>query len=135
VKILLDTHILLWSLSDNPQLSEKAKEILMNEKNHLYYSIVSLWELELKHIAKPNQIHTSAQEVHAYCQDSGAFELLDISLNDIFTLHELERRADTPPHKDPFDRLLLMQAINNDFKFMTHDFLITGYDTENIIYV
>lgn len=135
MKILLDTHILLWSLSDNPQLSAKAKEIIMDEKNRLYYSTVSLWEIELKHIAKPKQIHAAAQEVHTYCQDSGAFELIDITLNDIFALHQLKRKADTPPHKDPFDQLLLTQAINNDLKFMTHDFLITGYDIDNIIHV
>lgn len=135
MKILLDTHILLWSLADNPQLSARAKEIIMDEKNRLYYSTVSLLEIELKHIAKPNQIHASAKEILAYCQDSGAFELIDMTLNDILTLHQLKRKADTPPHKDPFDQFLLTQALNNDLRFMTHDFLITGYDVDNIIHV
>ncbi len=135
MKILLDTHILLWSLADHPKLSQKAKEIILDERNSLYYSTISLWEIELKHIAKPKQIPTSAKEIHAYCQDSGAFELIGMNLNDIFALHQLRRKADTPPHKDPFDQCLLTQAINNDLKFMTHDFLITGYDAGNIIHV
>lgn len=85
----------------------------------------------MKHIAKPEQIRASAQEVYAYCHDSGAFELTDMTLNDVFALHQ----ADTPPHKDPFDKLLLTQTVNHGLKFMTHDFLITGYDVDNIIYV
>lgn len=135
MKILLDTHILLWTLSDNPQLSEKARKIIMDEKNRLYYSTVSLWEIELKHLAKPKQITASAQEIHSYCQDSGAFELIDMTLNDVLAFHQLKRKPDTPPHKDPFDQLLLTQAINNKCYFMTHDFLITGYDADNIIHV
>lgn len=135
MKILLDTHILLWTLSDNPNLSQKAREIILDERNMLYYSAVSLWEIELKHIAKPKILMTSAEEIHRYCQKSGSFDLLEFSTSDIFCMNQLRRKPDTPEHHDPFDRLLLVQAINNNFQFMTHDFLITGYDSNNIIHV
>lgn len=135
MKILLDTHILLWALSDSPQLSDKARKIIMDEKNRLYYSTISLWEVELKHIVKPTQIPVSAKDIHSYCKDSGAYELIDMTLDDVLSFHQLKRKSDTPPHKDPFDRILLTQAINNKCYFMTHDFLITGYDADNIIHV
>ena len=51
MKILLDTHILLWALSDDERLSEKARKAVENEDNEIYYSIISLWEVELKRIS------------------------------------------------------------------------------------
>ena len=53
MKILLDTHILLWVLSNDAKLSEKARKLVENEENEIYYSIVSLWEVELKRLAHP----------------------------------------------------------------------------------
>lgn len=137
MKALIDTHIILWALSDNPKLSDKAKKILLEEKNKIYCSLISLFEIELKHIAKPDIVNITAEDIYEYCKGAG-FEFINISEESIFLLEYLKRKRDTPPHKDPFDRLLLCQAIENKMKFITHDFLITGYDTgddEVIIYV
>ncbi|MBQ1197393.1 MAG: hypothetical protein IIX47_02170 [Spirochaetaceae bacterium] len=48
--ILLDTHILLWSINDDPRLTEKAKNLIFSKDNTLYYSIISMWEVAIKHM-------------------------------------------------------------------------------------
>ncbi len=54
MKILLDTHILLWTISNDTKLPEKAKKLIIKEENEIYYSIVSLWEVEIKRLAHPD---------------------------------------------------------------------------------
>lgn len=53
MKILLDTHMLLWALTDDPKLPQKAREIIEQDENDIYYSMISLWEIELKHLLHP----------------------------------------------------------------------------------
>ena len=99
MKILLDTHILLWVLSNDAKLSEKARKLVENEENEIYYSIVSLWEVELKRLAHPEAM----------------------------PLAGLKREENALPHKDPFDRMLICQAATENMLFVTHDSLIPGY--------
>ncbi len=75
MNILLDTHIVLWALSDDPALPVKAKELIEDSNNNIFYSIISLWEIELKHIAHPDKLKVSAREIGEYCRESG-FSLL-----------------------------------------------------------
>ena len=62
MKILLDTHILLWTISNDLKLPEKARKLIENEENEIYYSIVSLWEVELKRLAHPDAMPVSAEK-------------------------------------------------------------------------
>lgn len=135
MRILLDTHILLWVMNDDDKLSNKAREIILDENNKLYYSVISLWEIELKRLAKAGSISLSAEEINSLCQENGNFSLVDLMPKDIFSLNEIRRKEDVPPHKDPFDRLLLTQSINRKMKFLTHDFMLIGYETDNVIHV
>ena len=135
MRILLDTHILLWVMNDDDKLSNKAREIILDENNKLYYSVISLWEIELKRLAKAGSISLSAEEINSLCQENGNFSLVDLMPKDIFSLNEIRRKEDVPPHKDPFDRLLLTQSINRKMKLLTHDFMLIGYETDNVIHV
>ena len=54
MRILLDTHILLWTLSNDRRLPEKARKLIENEENEIYYSIISLWEVEIKRLIHPD---------------------------------------------------------------------------------
>lgn len=56
MKLLIDTHILLWALLDDDRLPQKARELLTPTENDVYYSIISLWEIELKHLLHPTQM-------------------------------------------------------------------------------
>ena len=49
MKLLLDTHIMLWAMADDEQLPEKARELIQNEENEIYFSIISLWEIQISH--------------------------------------------------------------------------------------
>lgn len=134
MKILLDTHILLWTLSDDARLSDKARKLIENEENDIYYSIVSLWEVEIKHLLHPDVMTISAEELTKYCEQSGFQELL-IREKHIFALAGLKREEGTPPHKDPFDRMLICQADTENMIFVTHDSLIPGYNEPCIVAV
>ena len=134
MKILLDTHILLWTLSNDAKLPEKSKKLIENMENDIYYSIVSLWEVELKRLAHPDTMPVSARQLAKYCEQSG-FPMLPVRKEHIFVLDTLKRPQDAPPHKDPFDRMLICQAAAENMLFVTHDSLISGYEEPCILFV
>ena len=96
-------------MTNDERLSEKARKLIENADNEIFYSIISLWEVELKRIAHPDVMPVSAQQVADYCQQSG-FKSLMLKEKHIYTLTGLKREETTPPHKDPFDRILICQA-------------------------
>lgn len=134
MKILLDTHILLWAISNDDRLSEKARKLIENADNEIFYSIISIWEVELKRIAHPDVMPVSAQQVADYCQQSG-FQSLMLKEKHIYTLTGLKREETAPPHKDPFDRILICQASTENMMFVTHDSLMLGYNEPCILVV
>ena len=134
MRILLDTHILLWALSNDGKLPEKARELIENEENEVYYSVVSLWEVEIKHLAHPDIMPVSAEEIAGYCGQSG-YKSVIIKEPHVFAMKELKREKDVKPHKDPFDRMLICQADVENMVFITHDSLISGYNKSCILSV
>lgn len=127
MKLLLDTHILLWTLADDARLPEKARKLLENEENDIYYSIASIWEIQMKCLAHPEQMDFTAEQVSRYCKESGFYKL-PVREAHIFYLKELKRVENAPPHKDPFDRIMVCQAAVENMLFVTHDHLIPGYN-------
>ena len=71
MRYLLDTHTLLWALSNDPKLPSKARMIIEKDGNDIYYSVISIWEVALKHRAHPNQLTLTAQEASIYCRVAG----------------------------------------------------------------
>ena len=134
MKILLDTHMIIWALTNSPKLPQKAKELLLQPENDIYFSVISLWEIEIKRLIKTGSLPITAQETSDCCKQAG-FKLIPLQENSIYKLQELFRPETEPLHKDPFDRMLICQAISNDMKFLTHDSLIKGYNSENILFV
>lgn len=134
MNILLDTHILLWALSNDERLSEKARKLIENEKNKIFYSIISLWEVEIKLLKHPDVMSLSAKELAKYCAQSG-FQRVLVKENHIFAMEDLKREKNASPHKDPFDRMLICQASTENMLFLTHDFLISGYSNLCILIV
>ena len=131
---LLDTHILLWSLTDSPALSKKARDLILCEKNTICYSILSLWEIELKHALRPVEIPFTAKDISGLCKEAG-INLLPLEEDSIFRLSSLRRPETAPPHKDPFDRMLICQAVSKNIFFLTHDAKLRDYGLKNIIEV
>lgn len=134
MKILFDTHMVIWALINSPKLPQKAKGLLLQPENDIYFSVISLWEIEIKRLIKTDSLPITAQEVSDYCKQAG-FQLILLQENSIYKLQDLFRPETESAHKDPFDRILICQAISNNMKFLTHDSLIKGYNSENILFV
>ena len=126
MKLLLDTHILLWFCSGDKRLSQKARDIIADDKNEVYYSIISIWEVEIKHHAHPDRISMSGEKLLEHCK---RLEFLPVKLNieHILYVKNLVRKENSPPHRDPFDRLMICQAVVDNMLFITHDERIAEY--------
>lgn len=134
MNLLLDTHIAIWALNDDPALSEKARELLLDPYNTIYYSTVSVWEVLLKHARRPENIPFDEKDFSEGCKAAG-FYPLGLADKHILAVHTLSRPNTVKEHNDPFDRLLLAQAKVENLSFLTHDELIPGYGEKCIIHV
>ncbi len=124
---LLDTHIFIWYINGDNKLSSKCKEIIQDRKNLIYLSSVSIWEIIIKanlgKIDMPSPIFkylSDKRELHKI--ESLSFEEADLSV--------LEKLPDND--KDPFDRLLVCQAIQNDLILLSDDENVLKYPIRKI---
>ena len=134
MNVLLDTHIILWALKSDLQLPTKAKDIINDMGNNIFYSTAAIWEIEIKHNARPDKIKISGEELSELCRMAG-YEMLPIMDGHVKTLGSLTRPKNVPEHNDPFDRIMLAQAKSEGFKFLTHDSLIPQYNEGCVISV
>ncbi|MBQ8054447.1 MAG: type II toxin-antitoxin system VapC family toxin [Lachnospiraceae bacterium] len=134
MNLLLDTHILIWTLNEDPALSEKARELILDSDNAIYYSTVSVWEIAIKHALHPDNVEFTGKELASFCKEAG-FLPLEVRDRHVFALDTLSRPADAPRHNDPFDRMLIAQAKAENMVFLTHDSLIPYYGEQCIMSV
>ena len=127
MNILLDTHIALWAITDNEKLPYNFINIINDSQNEIFYSLVSVWEIAIKHFIKPEIMPITEEQFIENCSKSG-FKQLSIKMNHIFNIKYLKRDINTPKHNDPFDRLLISQAKTDNFMFLTHDSLLSYYN-------
>jgi PIN domain nuclease of toxin-antitoxin system len=118
VRLLLDTHVLLWLMEGNPRLSHEARA-LISDATEVYVSSASIWEIAIK--AGMGKIKEDAQVVAAMLESAGLKEL-NVTHKHAIAICKLPRL-----HKDPFDRLLVAQAISELMRFMTADEMLAGY--------
>lgn len=121
--LLLDTHVLLWIFSDSGKLSETARSAI--ETNDLCVSIASLWEIGIKSSLKKEEkrlnLHKSFAEIAGMCESQG-IDILPI------TVEACERIRSLPHvHEDPFDRMIMAQAILEGMTLVTKDENIWKY--------
>jgi PIN domain nuclease of toxin-antitoxin system len=131
VRLLLDTHIALWAISDHPNLSDKARRLIDDPDNEIVISAATIWEIAIKHaLARggPNDMPISGQDALGYFRDAG-FEVLDIAPTHVAAVETL-----APLHTDPFDRMLVAQAMGVPLRLVTHDRRIAAY-SDSIIAV
>lgn len=119
MNILLDTHIALWLLADDSRLSDVARNLIQNPDNEIFYSVISMWEVSIKHTAAKN-MPISGKEFLLYCEAAG-FRKLELDTNHVFNLETLTQKENAEEHKDPFDRMLLAQAKAEGMVLLTHD--------------
>ena len=128
MKILLDTHVLLWALADSELLSRKARQIIADENNECLYSPVSRVDISIKHGKHPEDMPLSAEESRAAFLAAGYREL-PFSSGHAVALDGLE-----PHHSDPFDRMLIAQASVESCILLSHDDKVAKYG-DAVMYV
>lgn len=132
MNLLLDTHILIWALTEDARLSAKAREMIMDSDNTIYYSVISVWEVSIKHTNHPENVQFTGRELAGFCEEAG-FLPVEMRNRHVFALETLIRAEEAPPHHDPFDRMLIAQAKMDNMLFLTHDTLLTFYDEKCIV--
>lgn len=127
MRVLLDTHAFLWWVRDDGRLSGKARDALSDAGNELLFSVVSGWEIAIK--AQLGQLRAS-EDVGAYL--SGQLSINSMQVLPVYLSHAV-RAADLPNHhRDPFDRLLVAQALVEDLPLVSVDPEISRYPVEVI---
>ena len=121
MRLLLDTHVLLWALTDDSRLSASARELIQEEQNQIHFSAASIWEIDIKHSLAPKKMPIAARELRAYCFEAGYTEIA------IHSTHAAAVGELPPLHKDPFDRILVAQALTEPLCLLTHDPLVSKY--------
>lgn len=135
MNLLVDTHIALWAISDSPKLSSKARELISDPDNNIFFSAVSAWEVLMKHDAPHTNLALTASEFIRYCEESGYFQL-SMSNKHVAAAAELDvSTAEKHNHRDPFGRLLLAQAKTENYAFVTHDPAFDYYHEKCVILV
>jgi PIN domain nuclease of toxin-antitoxin system len=121
VKLLLDTHLLLWASAGSPHLSATAKKLIADSANELIFSVASIWEIAIKHARGLPSFHADPGLVRGSALQNGYTEL-DITGRHILAIPNLPSL-----HKDPFDRILIAQAMVEGITLLTADKTIARY--------
>ncbi len=121
MKLLLDTHLLLWAAAEPGRLSASARKLMKDVKNELMFSAASFWEIASKRGLGRNDFQCDPRLLRRGLLDNGYSEL------PIGADHALAIEGLPPIHKDPFDRLLIAQAIVEGITLLTSDPLVAKY--------
>jgi len=125
MRALLDTHTLLWWVTNDPQLSQPVREIITNSDNTLYLSVASSWEIIIKYNAGKLPLPEPAPQFIESSLKVNGFESLSIELHHILQIHQLPNY-----HRDPFDRILIAQSQVENLLFLTIDYQIKRYPVQ-----
>jgi PIN domain nuclease of toxin-antitoxin system len=121
LNLLLDTHVALWAITDSPRLTAAARTLITAPRATVWVSVVSLWEIAIKHALARGDMPVSAKRALSYFQTSG-FRILAIEPEHALQVEELRAL-----HNDPFDRLLVAQALVEPMRLLTHDATVARY--------
>ena len=125
MRALLDTHAFLWWISDDPRLSEKAREIIADGRNDLFFSAASGWEISIKAGLGRLEVPENLQRFIADQLSRNAIQVLPIYLS-----HALHTGTLPVHHRDPFDRILVSQAILEEMPLLSADSQLSRYLVE-----
>ena len=121
MRCLLDTHIVIWAMVGSKKLSGRARSILQDSENVFYVSSASIWEVAIKHSARPDEIPVTAEQMVRFCRNSGIWEL------PVQFKHSQAVSSLPSYHNDPFDRMLVAQAKEEGLSLLSHDRQLPPY--------
>ncbi len=124
---LLDTHVILWIALNDNKLSKKARNIFLNQDNRIYLSLISIWEIAIKcSIGKLELGESIKGFVKKYVEEND-IEILRPQLADVVRIEKLPFF-----HRDPFDRLIITQALENNCNIISRDKTFDQYPVKRI---
>lgn len=121
MKLLLDTHILLWAAGEPKKLPVKIRQLIEDEENTLFFSAASLWEIVIKNGLGRNDFQIEPRMFRSALMDNGYLEV-PITSEHVLFVHDLP-----PLHKDPFDRILVAQSSIEGMALLTVDQAVIDY--------
>ena len=121
MNVLLDTHVALWAITASPKLPHQARALIESPKSIVWVSVATVWEIAIKHSLGRGDMPVSSADAVRYFQASG-YRLLSIEAEHVVAVEGLP-----PHHQDPFDRLLVAQALVEPMRLITHDPLVALY--------
>jgi PIN domain nuclease of toxin-antitoxin system len=124
MRLLLDTHVLVWAATGDPKLSSAAVKLIDDDANTLYFSAASIWELTSKGAERTGIIPRVLRKA---LLEAGYLEL------PITAEHGLAVEALPHHHRDPFDRIMVAQALSEGFILVTHDSTLQAYPHTTIV--
>lgn len=123
MNLLLDTHTLLWALFEPGKISRSAAQKIKAQENDVSVSVISFWEISLKYaLGKLELFHVNPDELPNYTEQMG-IDILPLNPSEAASFHNLPRLS----HKDPFDRLIIWQAIERKMSLITSDRELKAY--------
>ena len=123
MRLLLDTHVLLWWLADDPSLGEEARASISDPGSSVFVSAATVWEVSIKQTLGKLEVPTDLLSQI----ELNRFEPLSITASHAYAAGALPRH-----HDDPFDRMLVAQAMKEDLVLLTRDTRMSRYDIETL---
>ncbi len=127
MKLLLDTHVLIWWSLDSVKLTKKIYELLTDPDNTLVVSIASIWEMQVKVQLGKLDLDKKVSELIAHQQQVNNLEVLPIDPAHVYALENLPNE-----HRDPFDRIIIAQSIVEAIPLLSADKVFARYPVERI---
>lgn len=124
---LLDTHVFLWWILDDPRLNQNARGILKESQNEIYISSVSIWEISIKVGLKRLKLPSRSKQFFQKEISKNNFSVLSITIE-----HSLAIMALPKIHRDPFDRMLIAQAMEEKLTLITDDKIVKKYKVKTV---
>ncbi len=121
MKILLDTHLILWAAGCPDELPDEARRMIEDESNELFFSVVSIWEIAIKASLQKMNFQIDVRLLRRNLLDNGYIEL------PIQSVHVVFIQSLPAIHQDPFDRMLVAQATEEGIMLLTSDDIVAQY--------
>jgi PIN domain nuclease of toxin-antitoxin system len=129
MRLLLDTHVLLWALAGSKRLSDEARELIESSDNEVLFSAASIWEIAIKTQILRAELGVDAETIIAAARNTDFTELA------VSAEHAAGVAALPVHHKDPFDRLLMSQAITEPARLVTADRALAAYSRDLVMLI
>lgn len=134
MEYILDTHLAFWSLYDKNKLPNKIVEIIEDDRNDIYISAISIWEIAIKHLKSPKIMPISGTVFYQDCLANN-YLILPFLAKDIIDYENLSVKEGAYVNKDPYDRMIVATARHENYLLCTCDKRIKYYDDSRIIYI